>query len=379
MPGRSATGHLRLAAGLAAALLTAALALTALALLAGALLPGSAQLAFYASAGSRGAVYLHDFERKVTVPLYRTSSQVMTLSWSPDARRLAFVTLDDGIYHLRALDMDSRSTRLFTDVTASAHQPRWSPDGAQLAFLSQGPGSATLYLLDTAAGTAVPALSGVALGLSWSSDSAYLTVGLLAGSELPPGLYTLAAACAGADGCAPTRIAGTTASDQMPSWSPDGARLAFLSQRTGSWQVYTLAAACAGVRADCEAAAQRLTFEPGIASATQLQWSPDSRWLAFEGWPSGVGAAVYTLDTLCPDCAGALQQTGPQDAVFAPAWSPDGRWLVYVARRQAVSSLDVLDVRCLRAGADCAVSTQHIVRPNEVLWFPAWRPAAAGG
>jgi len=371
--------HTRLAAGLGAALLAFTLALTALALAAGAALPGGAQLAFYASAGSRGAIYLHDFERGVTAPLHDMAGQVMTLAWSPDARRLAFVTLDDGIYHLRALDIDSRSARLLTDITASAHRPQWSPDGARLAFLSQGPGTATLYLLDTDSGEAAAALRGVALGLSWSPDSARLVIGLLPGSDLPPGLYALAAACAGRDGCAPAPIGGTTVNDQMPAWSPDGARLAFLSQREGSWQVYTLDAACTGAGSACATAAQRLTFEPGIASATQLEWSPDGRWLAFEGWPSGVGAAVYTLDTVCPACAGALQRTNVQDAVFAPAWSPDGRWLAYVARRPDASSLDVADARCLQTGADCAASTRRIVRPGEVIWFPAWRPAARGG
>lgn len=370
--------HIRLAAGLSVALLAFTLALTALALAAGALLPGGAQLTFYASAGSRGAIYLHDFERSVTAPLHYTANQVMTLAWSPDARRLAFVTLDDGIYHLRALDIGSRSARLLTDITASAHRPQWSPDGAQLAFLSQGPGTATLYLLDTASGEAASVLRGVALGLSWSPDSAQLVIGLLPGSELPPGLYTLAAACASRGRCAPAPIGGTTINDQMPAWSPDGSRLAFLSQRAGSWQVYTLDAACTSARSDCETAAQRLTFEPGIASATQLEWSPDSRWLAFEGWPSGVGAAVYTLDTVCPACASALQRTNVQDAVFAPAWSPDGRWLAYVARRPDVSSLDVVDAHCLQIGADCAASTERIVRPGEVIWFLTWRPAARG-
>jgi len=43
-----------------------------------------------------------------------------------------------------------------------------------------------------------------------------------------------------------TRLTWSTAADGHPSWSPDGVRLAFMSARIGSRQIYTMKAAAGG-------------------------------------------------------------------------------------------------------------------------------------
>lgn len=366
---------LRLAVRLSATLLFAALASTGLALGIGAALPAAAQLTYYAYTGNRGAIYLYDTERGATARIHRTTRQIMTLAWSPDGEQLAFVTHDNGVYRLRALDMNTGDVRLLTDITASGHRPQWSPDGAWLAFFSQGPGESTLYLLDTDSGAAVETLRGATLGLSWLPDSAQIALVISSGhDDLPAGVYVLPTACAGS-ACDPVPIVEPSVSDGMPALSPDGAQLAFLSQRDGSWQIYTLDSACLGVKAGCRQRPVRRTFEPGIASTTLLQWSVDSRWIAFEGWPNAISAAVYVLDTACSGCPNAVRSVSdPQDAAFAPAWSPDGCWLAYVARRLDQSRIDMIDTACLSAGKPCLSGVRHVVRSGEIIWFPAWRP-----
>jgi len=44
------------------------------------------------------------------------------------------------------------------------------------------------------------------------------------------------------DGSNPVNLTRHPAWDFMPTWSPDGTQLAFLSDRTGPWEIWTMAA-----------------------------------------------------------------------------------------------------------------------------------------
>ena len=100
--------------------------------------------------------------------------------------------------------------------------------------------------------------------------------------------------------------------DNYPVWSPDGSRIAFLSDRSGDLdhpnQLYTMLANGSEVR---------LIYSEGAISPA---WSPDGRRIAFVG----IGD-VYTVRSDGSD----LTKISATRSV--PAWSPDGRRLALVA------------------------------------------------
>jgi len=114
------------------------------------------------------------------------------------------------------------------------------------------------------------------------------------------------------------------ARDKNPAWSPDGRRVAYLSDAGGEYQVW--------VRdASGEGEPEQLThLEPGYRHT--LRWSPDGSHLAF---------ADHTLALLVLDLSSRevmrvdRAEHEPVDSgldakpISDFAWSPDGRWLAY--------------------------------------------------
>lgn len=102
--------------------------------------------------------------------------------------------------------------------------------------------------------------------------------------------------------------------DRAPRFSPDGTRIAFLSDRGGHMQIWTM-------RPDGEALTQQSWNE---GEATQPVWSPDAKRLAFA--VTGRGAFIATVDAEVE--AGSLETLpAPSDGLhFEPSsWSADGR------------------------------------------------------
>ena len=82
---------------------------------------------------------------------------------------------------------------------------------------------------------------------------------------------------------------------QTPVWSPDGRRIAYLSRRDGTKEIYVVNADGSGQR--------RLTPRDVLASTPV--WSPDGRRIAFEGVRDGT-TGVYAVNA-----DGSLSMRGP--------------------------------------------------------------------
>ncbi len=108
--------------------------------------------------------------------------------------------------------------------------------------------------------------------------------------------------------------------DRFPKYSPDGKRIAFVSLRTGAWQLWV---------SDSEGAnpAQLTSFQRGEVS--QVVWSPDGRQIGFVAASEGPEYA-YTVsaDGGMPHRMEALGTD-----VRRWAWSRDGRWILFASSR----------------------------------------------
>ncbi len=115
------------------------------------------------------------------------------------------------------------------------------------------------------------------------------------------------------------------ARDQDVSYSPDGKRIAFVSDKSGREEIYTVAADGAG---------EVIKVTDLDSLKPSYLWSPDSKSIAF----TTSDGKLYTVSAEGKDLKELL--TSKYGGVTRPAWSPDGKWLAY-GRNDVSRSSDI--------------------------------------
>ena len=300
---------------------------------------------------------------------------------SPDGNWVAYVVsttdekADRSNSHIWMVNIDGSNNRQITFSSESEGSPRWSPDGKFLSFTSSRPGKARgnqVWLLDRSGGEAyqLTEIKGRLQGHEWSPDSKRLALvigdpdpeseptptpqpGVTAPPRVPKPIvidryrfkqdgqgYLLSGRHSyiylfDLETKKLDRVTKSKWDESSPAWSPDGTRIAFMSNhsddpdRDPSAQLYV-------VDAKPGSTEKQLVPTGTRAGRSRPEWSPDGKWLAFlEGDELKYGA--YGMDHLALVSSDGskpferFKATEELDrGVGGVRFSPDGKWIRFL-------------------------------------------------
>jgi hypothetical protein len=164
------------------------------------------------------------------------------------------------------------------------------------------------------------------------------------------------------DGSGPTRLTESGPNeDRSTNWSPDGTKIAFHSTRdvmlpgASPFEIYVMNADGSN-----QTRITNNTFQDSFP-----QWSPDGSRLVFSTNRDGGDFEIYTMK---PDGSDPRRVTNSPGEDSHPSWSPDGKQVAFHSRRTGV--IDIY-----RQNADGSGAATRLTNTDQAFeFFPVWSP-----
>ena len=286
-------------------------------------------------------------------------AHAQTSAWASGNGLLAFRSDRDGEPDVFTVDAATGDLAKLTPSHEVADlQPAWSPDGGRIAFVRrmEPSGRADLFVM-TAEGKGRTRLTDTPVperDPSWAPSGTQLVYAARTSRHGPFRIFL-----AKADGSGPVQLTTQAAgeADRSPVFSPDGTRIAFVSDRDGGFpEIYLMFADGTGV--------VRLTSNAEIDG--NPSWTPDGTRLVVERCCASGTSDLVAIDVATRVETPITATPGVQE--FDPVVSPDGALLAYTAFEVGQGNVDVW------VSAIDGTGAQRLTQDSAPDLSPDWQP-----
>ncbi|NOX08922.1 MAG: Tol-Pal system beta propeller repeat protein TolB [Gammaproteobacteria bacterium] len=242
------------------------------------------QIAYVTSTGQQAAkryqLQIADADGYAEQEILTSRQPIMSPAWSPDGRRLAYVSFKNKRSHIYVQDVEQGSRKVMPSFPGINGAPSWSPDGQSLALTLSKDGNPEIYILNIA------------------SEKLH-------------------------------RLTRSPAIDTEPAWSPQGEYIVFTSDRGGKPQLYKIPVQGGH--------AKRISFEGNYNA--DASFSPDGKYIAMvHGNRGRFQIGVINMES------GVLRLVSSGKLDESPGFSPNGDMIIFATQVDGRGVLSAISV-----------------------------------
>jgi molecular chaperone DnaK len=268
-----------------------------------------------------------------------------------DEDTIVYTQLDSPFWNIWMIDADGGNPRALTrEQAAFPRLPVLAPDRRSVAYTLETPGALELRVIDTGGegdrlvlGDLVPDARA-----TWSPDGTRMAVVTDRDGAADITIVELATGEV-------TNLTNSPEDEGDPAWSPDGESIAYWSRKDGNQDIYVIPVAGGTPR--------RLTADPG--DDADPSWKPDGSAMAYSSQREG----DWEIFVMAPSGGDQVQLTTDPSDDQDPSWSSDGTQIAFETKRDTPTAGDQAEIYVM--AADGTEQRNVTNRPGLDI-HPAW-------